>query len=483
MQTDQMGLGDKLFHGMVWSAMERISIQAVQFVIGIILARILTPTEYGMIGILVVFMAISEVFIESGFTKALIQKQDRTEDDVSTVFLFNIAISIVCYVILWFIAPLVADFYEMDILSALLRVLALSLLINALFAVPATIFTIDLDFKSLAKINFVASIVSGGIAIYMAYNGYGVWALVFQTLLRSLVMAILMWTLLKWQPNWAFSKSSLKQLFKYGSNLLAASLLQTTVNNFYALFIAKFTSTRDLGYYTRGTQFTSFFLNIMKSMLGRVLLPGLATVQDQRKVLVNYTRKIIKATAILVIPVFLFLAIIAEPLIRFLLTEKWLPAVPIMQIFCLARMITLISSINVNLLYVIGRTDLSLRQQFVKLAVRVVLLVVALKFGIIYIALAELTSIIIHFFINTYYPGKIMSYGAFSQLKDIATIFISGLIMIALVYGVINFIETDILKLLVAPVIAIPVYVAFMYLFKVKEFFVLISKTKSFFKK
>lgn len=467
---------------MAWSALERVAIQAVQFIIGIILARILTPTEYGIIGILIVFIAISEVFVESGFTKALIQKQDRDDDDLSTVFLFNIGISLLVYLVLWVIAPMVADFYDMESLTDLMRVLALTLIINAFFAVPSTLFNIDLDFKSLTKINLAASVISGGIAIYLAYTGFGVWALVLQSIIRSAVTAILTWFLVPWRPNWVFSKSSFLALFKFGSNLLASSLLNAVVNNFYSLFIAKFTSTKDLGYYTRGTQFTSFTQNIIKAMLGRVLLPGLSTVQDQKVVLVSYTRNIIKATAIIVVPIFLFLAAIAKPLILVLLTEKWLPAVQIMQIFCLARMITLISGINVNLLYVIGRTDLSLRQLIVKLVIRIILFVIALPYGIIFIALSELVSTIIHFFINTYYPGKFMEYGSWLQLKDISTIFVSGAVMSISVYASIYFIESDLIKLIAAPLIAIPIYIAFMYLFKVKEFFILITKSKSFFK-
>ncbi|MEM1340052.1 MAG: lipopolysaccharide biosynthesis protein [Bacteroidota bacterium] len=478
-----MGLGDKIFQGMAWSAIERISIQIVQFAIGIILARILTPEEYGIIGILMVFIVVSEVFIESGFTQALIQKQDRTEADISTVFLFNVAISILCYGILWLVAPYISDFYKLEELTSLLRILALTLLLNALFAVPSTMFTIKLDFKSLAKFNLTAVLISGGIAIYLAVSGYGVWALVWQTIIRSGVKALLIWVFVKWRPKTIFSKSSFKKMFAFGSNVLLSSLLTSIVNNIYALLIAKFTTTQDLGYYTRGTQFTSFIQKIIKSMLGRVLLPGLSQVQDQREVLISYYRKIIRATSVIVVPVFLLLAIVAKPLILLLLTEKWLDAVPIMQIFCFARMITLISGVNVNLLYVIGRTDLSLRQLLVKLAVRIVFFIIALKYGIIYIALAELVSTIIHFYINTYYPGKIMSYGSFSQIKDIAPIGLSGVIMGGLAFGAIYFIESSLLKIIVATLVAVPTYIVFMRLFKIEESFAIVRKTTGFFNK
>ncbi|WP_133687171.1 lipopolysaccharide biosynthesis protein [Maribacter spongiicola] len=475
-----MSLSSKIFHGMAWSAVERLSVQAVQFGLGIILARILTPKEYGVLGILLVFITIANVFVDSGFTKALIQKQDRSADDITTVFFFNIAISLVCYFLLWWTAPLIATFYEIDQLTPLLRVLSLSLIINALFAVPVTLITIDLDFKTLTKVNFATAIISGSIAVYMAYIGYGVWSLVAQILIRSSLTVILVWWLTKWRPTGSFSKSSLKQLFSYGSKLLASSLLNVTVNNFYALFIAKLISTKDLGYYTRGTQFSDVVFGVLSNVLDSVLLPGLSKIQEQRDVLIQQTRNIIKATALLIIPLFLFLSIIAEPLIRLLLTEKWMPAVPIMQIFCIARMITIISGINVNLLYVIGRTDLTLKQQYSKIAVRVILLLAALKYGIIYIALAELLSTIIHFFINTYYPGKIMNYGATAQLKDLQTISLASLLMIIVVFGGMYFIDNDFLKLCIALILALPIYFGLLRLFKVKELESLLKKVKEF---
>tara|TARA_R110000744_G_scaffold266200_5_gene380177 strand:+ start:543 stop:1979 length:1437 start_codon:yes stop_codon:yes gene_type:complete len=476
-----MGIGDKMVSGMAWSAVERLSIQIVQFIIGIVLARLLTPQEYGIIGILIVFIALSQVFIDSGFTKALIQKQNRTDQDTSTVFWFNIVISTFFYFILYFGAPYVSEFYKIELLSPLLRVLAISLIVNALYAVPATLFTIDMDFKSLTKINFISTMLSGGIAVYMAYTGYGVWALVIQTLVRSCLMAILMWFMVRWKPKFIFSKESFKQLFSFGSKLLISSLLSQIVNNFYNLFIAKFISTKDLGYYTRGTQFSDVTFTTINSILDRVLLPSLAPIQNQQIVLVKNTRSIIKASALLIVPIFLFLALLAKPIITVLLTEKWLPAVPIMQLFCLARMITIISGINVNILYVLGRTDLALKQQYVKIAIRVLFFILALKFGIIYIALAELLSTIVHFFINTYYPGKIMNYGARSQLKDIRLIFLSGCIMVLFTFFSIFYIDNVILKLIVAPIVAIVIYIGSILILKVPEFNLIVERAKKLF--
>ena len=478
-----MGLSDKMFKGVAWSAIERLSMQTVQFIIGIVLARILTPHEYGIIGILYVFIAISQVFIDSGFTKALIQKQDRTEVDISTVFYFNIAIGIFSYIVLWISAPFIQDFYNIQELSLLLKVIALSLVINSLFTVPVTLYTIKLDFKVLTKVNFLAAIISGGAAVYLAYSGFGIWALVAQFLIRSIVTALLIWFRLKWRPSNTFSKESLKQLFSYGSNLLVSSLLNTGVNKSYELVIAKMNSTTDLGYYSRGTQFTDFIFGIISSVLNRVLLPGLATIQDQKEVLVSHVRSIIKMTSLVIIPIFLLLGILAEPIIKVILTDKWLPAVPIMQIFCFARFITTISTVNVNLLYVIGRTDLALKQQYVKIGVRIIFFLLAFKFGIIYIALAELASTIVHFFINTYYPGKIMNYGAVQQIKDMSKLIAVAVIIGFSSYYLMDLIPNNYLKITLIALLTFALYFGLLIFLKVPEYFILLNKLKSFTKK
>jgi len=477
-----MGLGDKMFKGIAWSAIERLSIQSVQFFIQIALARILTPTEYGTVGILYVFIAICMVFIDSGFSKALVQKKNRTPDDISTVFWFNILISLIAYIILFIVSPYIAQFYQITELTLLLRVLAISLILNALFSIPFTLYSIAMDFKSLTKINFVSAILSGALAYIMAIYNYGVWALVGLTVSRSIISLSLTWFMLKWRPIWVFSKTSLKELFSFGSNLLVSSLLNVTVNKTYELVIPKTNSIQDLGFYTRGTQFTDSVYGIITSIFERVLLPGLTEVQDQIEVLTRHTRSIIKSSALVVIPIFLFLAVIAEPLIRLLIGEKWLPAVPIMQIFCFARLITIISSININLLYVLGRSDLVLKQQYSKIAVRIILLAAALKFGIVYIALAELASTIIHFSINTYYPGKIMKYGAQKQLLDMIPVFAGAILMSLFIFLIIYFIEIDWLKLIVSTIIAFPIYFGFIRLFKVKELDELLIKLKALFK-
>ena len=471
-------LGSSMFRGVIWSSIERLSVQLVQFIIGIIISRILSPSEYGTIGLLTVFIAFLTVFIDSGFTKALIQKQDRTETDLSTIFFFNIIISVVCYIILWITAPFIARFYALPVLTNLTRFLAFSMVLNAFFAIPLTILTIKIDFKSIAKINLLAITLSGIVGVVSAYKGFGIWSLAFQIICRSIFTIILMWLRIKWKPQLVFSVKSLKTMFGFGSKYVLSALLSMVVNNISAIFIAKLISAKELGYYTRGTQFADVVYGTFSSVLDSVLLPGLSTIQNEKEKLVGMTRFIIKSTALISTPVLIGLATMASPLIGVLLTDKWLPAVPIMQIICIARLITIIAGININLLYVLGRTDLTLKQDYVKIAVRITLLLISFKYGIIYIAFAELASTIIHFFINCYSPGKILKYGALKQIKDLLPVFLISLLMVASMRIVMVVIDKNMIKLLVAPMVGATVYLSALYLFKIKEFFFLLDKLK-----
>lgn len=464
--------------GMVWSMLERVSVQSVQFILGIILARILSPSEYGTIGLLTVIIAFMQVFVDSGFSKALIQKQERTQTDISTVFFFNIIISLVCYLLLWITIPFIADFYNNESLIDLMRVTSLSLIFGAFFSIPTTLLTIKFDFKAIARTNLIATILSGIIAVWMAYDGYGVWALVLQTVLKSMLTVFIMWFQIKWKPTLVFSKTSFHSLFSYGSKLLLSSVLNMSVNNFSNLFIAKVTTIKDLGFYTRGTQFADMIFTIFSSVLDSVLLPSLASIQNEREKLIHLTRLTIKFTALIITPILVGLACIADPLIKILLTDKWLEAVPIMQIICLARLITIISGINVNVLYAIGRTDLALKQQYIKLIIRIVFLVIAIKHGIIFLALAELVSTITHFFINTYYPGKILNYGSLQQIKDISPILFSGLLMSVGIYYTMEFVDDLLLKIVFSTIIGAIIYFSLIYFIKKDEFITLIKNIK-----
>ena len=472
-----------MFNGAIWSTFERLSVQLVSFVLTIILARLLTPEEYGTVGLLIVFISFSQVFIDSGFSKALIQKQNRTKEDISTVFYFNIIIAVLCYMALWISSTFIADFYDIPKLASLLKVLSLSLFFNALFAIPSTLLSIKMDFKAITKVNFSSTIISGLVAIYLAYIGFGEWALVYQTLIKSFLMAIFIWFAIEWKPILVFSKKSFSSLFDFGSKLLINSLMNNLVNNFASLFIAKIISAQQLGFYTRGTQNADTAFSTINSIIDNVLLPGLAPLQNQLELLVDGTKKIIKTAALLVIPIFFGLTIISKPLILLLLTDKWALAIPIMQIICVSRLITIISGININLLYVLGRSDLALKQQIVKISIRVILLIIALPYGIVVIAMAELVTTIIHFFINTYFPGKMMKYGAFQQIKDISPILMSGFVMSAVGISIVYFTDfSDLIKIVFTIILSTVTYFLMIKAFKISEFKMLEIRIKEILK-
>lgn len=473
-----MELGNKIFNGAVWSVIEKLSVQIISFVLGIVLARLLNPSEYGTFGLLIVFITISQVFIDSGFSQALIQNRKRNEHDISTVLTFNIIVALACYLILFISAPFVADFYEISELKNLLRVIAISLIINSLFTVPATLLTIEMNFRLIAKITFASTLISGVLAVISAYAGLGVWALIIQVLVKGAISTILFWATIKNVPKLKFYTASFKKLFSFGSKLLVSNLLVNVVNNLNAILIGKYIGTKDLGFYTRGTQFTDIAYSVINSSIHSVLLPSLSTVQDNIEILLSYCRTLLKMIALITVPIFLCLAIYSESLILVLLSDKWAMAIPIMQILCISRLIIIIIGFSSNMLHVVGRTDLSLKQEYFKIIVRILAILIALPYGIYYIAFAELISTGIHFFINNYYPKKLFNYGSKKQLIDILKILVSGLIMSFVGYFFMKLFENHILKLLITTPVVIITYLASVKLFKVKELDLLLEKVK-----
>jgi teichuronic acid exporter len=461
-----------------WNFLEKFGSQVVRFAIGVFLARILSPNDYGLIGLLVVFTSVAQIFVDSGFSKALMQRNDKDTKDVNTAFTFNLLISLVIYVILFILAPSISNFYNEPILIDLLRVLALTLVINALFTIPNTILAIDLNFKKIAIINFISIVISGIIAIILALNGYGVWSLVYQYLIKSVLSVIMFWSTKAWSPKLFFSTPSFKRLFKFGYNLTLSSLLNQFVEKFSWLFIAKSFSTADLGYYNRGIQFPDTAIGTLGGVLDTVLLPNLAKSKNSNE-LKNEVSRILLYLTIITTPITILLAILAEPVIIILLTDKWLTAVPILQIFCFCRFVTNLSTISINVLYVLDKTNLVLRQQYIKMAIRIGLILIALNFGIIYVALAELFSVTIHFIIGAYYPGKLINFSAIKQFKIMGPyIFMAAAIsfILLLIKSLIinNYLQIIILSIL---------YLVLIYVFRKKDFIEVKSLIKNLTKK
>ena len=417
-----------------WTALEKVSVQGIQFFLGLIMARLLTPEDYGTVGMLAIFIAISTTFIDSGFSNALIRKIDRTESDYCTVFYFNIVIAIVCYAILFIAAPWVADFFHIPLLCAILRVQSISLVLNSLMAVQVARLTIDLDFKALAKRNVFASIVSGIIGVMLAYIGWCVWALVTQALVGSFISLVFIWIYCKWIPRQGFSRESFKYLWGYGSKLMASGLLHTIYTNLTTLIIGRYFSSKALGVYSRGTQLASYPVNITNDVLGKVTFPILAKIQNDEVHLIHVYRKYICVTSMIIFFGCVLIAAVAKPLVLFLLTAKWAECIIYLQIFCFAIMFDHICRINLNLLEVKGRSDLFLRLEIIKKTISIAILFASIPFGVIGICVSKVIYTQIAVFINTYYTGKLFNLGYIAQIKDFSGFLIKSIIACAPAY-------------------------------------------------
>lgn len=429
-------LKQKTKKGLVWSMIERFATQGVQFLFGIILARLLSPNDYGVIAMPLVFLAIAQCIIDSGFSTALIRKPELTEDDLSTAFYFNLGVGILCYAVLFFTSPLIADFYHTPILSSLLKVTALAVLFNPLCAVQQAILTRKIDFKTQAIVSLSGAVVSGIVGLYMAYNGFGVWSLVFQQVGGYVMRTILLWVLGKWKPKRKWSWESFRYLWGFGSKMLGSGLLDTIYNNIYPIVIGKYFSAQDLGNYTRAQQFSSLPSSNVTGVLQRVTFPVLSSIQNEDERLAKNYRKILKLSAFLVFPMMLMLSAIANPLVRILLTDKWIECVILLQIVCFQMMWYPIHAINLNLLTVKGRSDLFFRLEIFKKIMGVCIMFITIPHGIIWMVSGGIVSSMLSLIINTYYTGKLINVGYFKQMGDLFPIFGVSFIMWLIVHAI-----------------------------------------------
>lgn len=443
------------------------------------MARILLPSDYGMIGMLAIFIAIAQVLIDSGFSNALIQKKDRSEVDYSTVFYFNIVVGLVLYFILFFSSPLIANFYNTPELSSLTRVVALNLFINSLSVVQRAILSIKIDFKTQAKASLNAAWISGGVGIAMAYTGWGVWSLAVQTVLNAFINTVLLWFFLKWWPLKVFSYRSFKELFSFGSKLLASGLLDVTYRNIYTLVIGKKFASADLGYYTRADQFAQFPSSNLTGIIQRVTFPVLSEIQDDTERLATAYRKFLRLSAFLIFPLMTGLAAVAYPFIHFLLTEKWSFAALLLQVLCFSYMWYPIHAINLNLLQVKGRSDLFLKLEIYKKILGVVVLCVTIPMGLVAMCYGMIVSSLLALVINTFYTGKLIGVGLVKQLRDLSPALFYSFSMAIVVYTVIHLFDNQLVQLVIGITVGIIYYLLISYLTKsedLREFLLLIKR-------
>lgn len=462
-------LRQKAIVGVFWSAIERFSSQGIQFVLGIILARLLTPHDYGLVGLLAIFIAISQTFVMSGFGAALIQKKDRDEKDFSTTFYYNIVVALLFYALLFLSAPLIADFYNEPLLVNLTRVISLTFVIEAFAVVQRAKFTINVDFKSQSKATLTSVIVAGVIGIYMAYVGYGVWALVAQSLTRGFVNSVNLWIISKWVPKEGFSYMRFKSLFSFGSKLLMAGILHSIAQNISKLVIGKAFSTQALGYYTRANQFASFPSVNMLGILGRVTFPILCRLQEDKEQLLQKQRQILKIAAFLIFPMMIGLIVLAQPLILTVLTDKWADSIWMLRIISIGLVFLPINSLNVSILSAIGRSDLFFKADLVKQFLIIGLLIVSYPFGIRTVLWGQVFAMILSYFISLFIIKKHIGLGIMKQFFDFIPIIINCLLMAIAILLINNLFQSELYQLIFGSLVGAFVYLGIAWVFNIAE--------------
>lgn len=430
----EQSLKQKTVKGMGWSAIDNFSKIGIQFVVGIVLARLLSPDEYGLIGILTIFISIFTFICDSGFTNALIRKKNIQDIDYSTVFYVNLALSFFMVLALFLSAPLIANFFRRQELVALTRVMSVIVIFNALVIVQRARMTRNVDFKTQTKVTLISVIISGIVGIACAYYGLGVWALVIQQLTAHSLTTISFWIFNRWIPKLEFSILSFKDMWSFGWKLLVSGLIDTVWKEVYQVVIGKCYTPATLGLYTRGLQFCNMFSSNLNSVIQRVSYPVLSSIQDDRERLKLAYQRVIKATMLPTFVLMFGLSASAKPMILFLLGEKWLGCVPFIQLLCLSQMLYPLHSLNLNMLQVQGKSDLFLKLEIIKKIIGVGPILLGVFIDIYWMIGGSVLTGFFAYYLNAYYSGPFLNYSIKEQIKDILPSFTIALIMAILVY-------------------------------------------------
>ena len=473
----------RVLSSLIWKLMERSGTQGIQFIVQIVLARLLMPEQFGTIAIVMVFISLARVFVQSGFNTALIQKKDADDVDFSSVFYLSLAIAGFLYFIIYFTAPGIASFYDDEILIPVLRVLSLTLLFGALNSIQNALIARTLMFKKLFISSLGAILISGTFGLLAAYLGLGVWALVIQQLTNQISISIIMWFTVKWRPKWVFSLSRVKTLFSYGWKLLVSSLLTTLYADLRTLIIGRIYTPTTLGYYHRGVQFPKTIVTNIDGSIQSVMLPTLSAHQDNKKRVSNMMRRAVMTSSFLIFPMMIGLAVVAEPLVKIVLTDKWLPAVPFLQIFALSYSLHPIHTANLQAINALGKSDIFLKLEIIKKIIGLIILGISLPFGVYALAFGNLANGIISTFVNAYPNKRLLGYSYKEQWLDIMPSLLLALAMGALVY-LLNFLRLPTWQVLAMQVcVGVVVYIGFAKIFKINSLNYLILTVKQFFEK
>lgn len=467
----------------IWRFLERCGAQGVTLIVSIVLARLLNPDIYGTVALVTVFTTIMQIFVDSGMGNALIQKKDADDLDFSSVFYFNMIMCSVLYLIMFFIAPFIASFYKIPELTAVVRVLSLILIISGVKNVQQAYVSRHLMFKRFFFATLGGTIGAAVIGILMAYWGFGVWALVAQMLFNATIDTLILWITVKWRPKKMFSIQRLKSLFSYGWKLLVSSLLDTVYNNVRQLIIGKIYTKSDLAYYNNGKKYPEYLVSNINTAIDSVLLPTMSNEQNHPERVKSMTRRAIKTATFIIMPLMVGFAVCSKQLVSLILTDKWLPAVPFMQIFCISFAFYPIHTANLNAIKAMGRSDLFLKLEIIKKSIGVVTIIVAVKFGVMAMAYSMLITSFISQVVNSWPNKKLLDYSYLEQVKDMLPQISLSLLMGVIVYTVSFMHLNALITLLIQVPVGIVVYWIMSKLIHIESYEYIIGMLKNFRKK
>lgn len=467
----------------IWRFAERCGAQLVTFIVSIVLARILTPEDYGVVALVTVFTSILQVFVDSGLGTALIQKKNADDLDFSSVFYFNFVVCIVLYIIMFFTAPFISVFYNDSSLISIVRVASLTIVISGVKGIQQAYVSRNMLFKCFFFATLGGTIFSAFIGIGFAYAGFGAWAIVAQQLSNTAIDTLILWIIVKWRPKKMFSIKRLKELLNFGWKLLVSSLLNTVYNNLRNLIIGKYYSSVDLAYYNQGEKFPNLIVTNINSSIDSVLLPTLSSAQDEKNRVKNMTRRAIKTSTYIMAPLMMGLAFCASPIVRLILTEKWMPCVPYLQIFCITYMFWPIHTANLNAINAMGRSDYFLKLEIVKKAIGMILLLSTMHFGVMVMAYSLLVTTVTSMIINSWPNRNLLGYSLKEQIIDIFPGIFLALFM-GLVISLVRLLALpDIVTLALQIPLGTVIYIGLSYIFKIEPFEYLLNMVKSTLKK
>ena len=460
----ESSLKQKTIGALLWNLLDRTGQQILLFIVGILVANILSVDDYGLIGMLAIFSAIANIVLDSGFSAALIQKKETTKEEFSTVFWFNLGMSILLYLLLIACSPLIAAFFKQPQLTALSIVIFLALPLNALTMIQSTILNKEVRFKRLAKINLIAMMISGLSSLGMSLSGFGVWTLAWQPVILAAARTVLLWKQTDWYPERIFRFSVIRSLFGFASSLLFASLINTGFLNIYSFIIGKLYPIKQLGYYTQGNKMCDMGVGLLYGSIQSATFPIFSSIQDERERLIRAYRKTIRFTAFITMPIMAGLCMTARPIIQLLLKEEWWPSIPFFQLLCIGGCFTILTAVNNNFIKVSGRSEGILKLEYYKIALTIGVVLLTYRESVIIMVIGLVATRLLVYLINMIYTARYTGYGFFMQVRDLLPYAGLAIFMLLVIYPIGGWVENNLLLLITQSIVGAGFYLGLSYI-------------------